>query len=87
MKLKAPPRRRPPGAKSAPARPAPAGEAEVAPGQVIAELEKHILTDGFKLVIDLEKSRGSRLVDAATGRSYLDFYAFYASLPIGFNHP
>jgi len=87
MNLKEPRVRRPSKEKSAPARPAVAGAAEVAPGEVIAELEKHVLTDGFKLVIDLEKSRGSRLVDAATGRSFLDFYAFYASMPVGFNHP
>ncbi|MGA2747175.1 MAG: L-lysine 6-transaminase [Verrucomicrobiota bacterium] len=59
----------------------------VAPNQVVAELEKHLLVDGFKLVVDLENSRGSRLVDAATGKSYLDFYSFYASMPVGFNHP
>jgi L-lysine 6-transaminase len=46
------------------------------PGQVVAELEKHLLVDGFKLVVDLEKSRGSTLVDAATGKSFIDFYAF-----------
>src|SRR5580658_9820506 len=56
-------------------------------GQVVAELEKHLLVDGFKLVVDLAKSRGSILVDAATGKSYIDFYAFFASMPVGFNHP
>src|SRR5215212_10072453 len=55
--------------------------------EVIPELEKHILVDGFKLIFDLEKSRGSRFVDAATGREYLDLYGFYASQPVGFNHP
>src|SRR5882672_8395359 len=55
--------------------------------EVIAELEKHILVDGFKLIFDLEKSRGSRFVDAATGRELIDLYTFYASQPIGFNHP
>ena len=54
---------------------------------VIEELEKHILVDGFKLVFDLEKSKGSRFVDAATGRELIDLYSFYASQPIGFNHP
>ena len=54
---------------------------------VVAELEKHILVDGFKIVVDLKKSKGSILVDAATGRSFIDCYAFYASMPIGFNHP
>ncbi len=59
----------------------------VQPQDVIAELEKHILVDGFKLVFDLERSRGSRLVDAVTGREFIDLYSFYASQPIGFNHP
>src|SRR5438132_2482260 len=59
----------------------------ITPQDVIAELEKHILVDGFKLVFDLEKSRGSKFVDAATGRELLDLYSFYASQPIGFNHP
>src|SRR5256885_1845688 len=59
----------------------------VPPQEVIAELERHILIDGFKLVFDLEKSRGSRFVDAATGRELIDLYSFYASQPIGFNHP
>jgi L-lysine 6-transaminase len=61
--------------------------AAVTARQVIAELEKHILVDGFKLVFDPEKSRGSRFIDAATGREYIDLYGFYASQPIGFNHP
>src|SRR5438132_14366354 len=59
----------------------------IRPEQVIAELERHILVDGFKLVFDLEKSRGSKFVDAATGRELIDLYSFYASQPIGFNHP
>jgi len=59
----------------------------VPPQQVIAELEQHILVDGFKLVFDLARSRGSRFVDAATGRELIDLYSFYASQPIGFNHP
>src|SRR5713226_6446040 len=59
----------------------------VSPGEVVPELEKHILMDGFKLVFDPERSRGSRFVDAATGRELIDLYGFYASQPIGFNHP
>ena len=59
----------------------------VSAADVIAELEKHILVDGFKLVFDVEKSRGSRFVDAATGRELIDLYSFYASQPVGFNHP
>src|SRR5579862_2441415 len=59
----------------------------LAADEVIAELEKHILVDGFKLVFDLEKSHGSYFVDAATGRELIDLYSFYASQPVGFNHP
>ena len=59
----------------------------VRPAEVVPELEKHILIDGFKLVFDPVKSRGSRFVDAATGRELLDLYGFYASQPVGFNHP
>ncbi len=58
-----------------------------APADVVADLEKHVLVDGFRIVIDLEKSRGCHLVDAATGRQWLDLYGFYGSLPVGFNHP
>src|SRR5580658_6094883 len=77
------------GAKSSRKKPAPrvSGPAAVPPKQVVRELEKHLLVDGLKLVIDLEKSRGSTLVDAATGKSFIDFYSFYASMPVGFNHP
>src|SRR2546427_242384 len=59
----------------------------VAPHEVVAELEKHIVVDGFKLIFDPEKSHGSRFVDAATGRELIDLYSFYASQPVGFNHP
>jgi L-lysine 6-transaminase len=59
----------------------------ITPSEVIAELEKHILVDGFKMVFDPEKSRGARFVDAASGRELIDLYSFYASQPIGFNHP
>jgi L-lysine 6-transaminase len=62
-------------------------EFQVPPGKVIAELEQHILVDGFKLVFDLARSHGSCFVDAATGRQLIDFYSFYASQPVGFNHP
>ncbi|MER5623870.1 L-lysine 6-transaminase [Streptosporangium sp. NPDC002544] len=52
---------------------------------VHARLARHLLVDGYRLVLDLERSRGSRLVDAHTGRSYLDFYSFFASAPLGVN--
>lgn len=54
---------------------------------VFPVLEKWILRDGFDIVIDMEKSRGSHLVDARTGEEWLDFYTFFASSPFGMNHP
>src|SRR5215813_4624331 len=59
----------------------------LSPHEVVAELQKHVLIDGFRLVLDLERSRGSRLVESVTGREFLDLYGFYGSLPVGFNHP
>lgn len=61
--------------------------ATIAPREVVATLEQHILVDGFKLIFDSERSHGSYFVDAATGRELIDLYTFYASQPIGFNHP
>jgi len=57
------------------------------PQQLLSSLGRHVLLDGFKIFIDLKRSSGSRLVDASTGRTLLDLYGFYGSLPIGFNHP
>ncbi|MES2767313.1 MAG: L-lysine 6-transaminase [Bacteroidota bacterium] len=54
---------------------------------VFDELKKHMLVDGFDLVLDLEKSRGSIIKDARNGRKLVDFFTSFASMPIGFNHP
>jgi L-lysine 6-transaminase len=59
----------------------------VTPHEVHPRLAEHLLTDGYRLVLDLRASQGSWLVDARDGRRYLDFYTFFASLPLGMNHP
>lgn len=48
---------------------------------------KNMLADGFDIVLDLEKSKGVHLVDEKTGDEYLDFFTFFASSPLGINHP
>jgi L-lysine 6-transaminase len=63
------------------------GEDVVTPGDVHEHLARHVLADGYKLVVDLALSSGCRLVDARDGTEYLDCYSFFASLPLGFNHP
>ena len=50
-------------------------------------LGKHILADGYPIVMDLEKSRGARIFDERTGREYLDMFSMFASIAIGYNHP
>jgi L-lysine 6-transaminase len=59
----------------------------MSPHQVLPTLEQHILVDGFKLIFDDQRSHGSYFVDAATGREFIDLYGFYASQPVGYNHP
>jgi len=49
-------------------------------------LAKHILADGLPVVIDLEKSHGSYIVDV-DGKEYLDMFSMFASSPVGYNHP
>jgi L-lysine 6-transaminase len=60
---------------------------EVAPGSVISTLSRSILVDGFHIIVDLERSSGSYMVDARTGKKYLDMYTYFSTLPIGHNHP
>jgi L-lysine 6-transaminase len=59
----------------------------VTPADVHRTLARHILADGFDFVFDFEKSHGSWVHDAKTGREYLDFLTFFGSNPIGYNHP
>jgi L-lysine 6-transaminase len=55
--------------------------------QVHQSLARHLLVDGFDLVLDIEASRGSTLVDARDGTEYLDLFTFFASSALGMNHP
>jgi L-lysine 6-transaminase len=60
---------------------------KVTPAQVHKILQKHILADGYDIVLDLDKSKGAYLYDAKSGERYLDFFTFFASNPLGMNHP
>ncbi|HEY5846939.1 MAG TPA: L-lysine 6-transaminase [Microlunatus sp.] len=64
-----------------------AKQAHIGPAEVHEVLSRHILTDGMKLVLDLRRSSGCRLVDARDGTRYLDMYTFFASSPLGVNPP
>lgn len=57
------------------------------PAAVIDSLAEHMLVDGLDLVLDLDESHGSTLVDARNGRARLDMFGFFASNALGMNHP
>ncbi|MEK6375518.1 MAG: L-lysine 6-transaminase [Acidobacteriota bacterium] len=59
----------------------------VQPADVHAVLGRHMLADGYDIVMDLSKSKGSWVFDAKRGRAVLDFFTNFASCPIGYNHP
>ncbi len=61
--------------------------ATIAPHDVHETLRRHLLVDGFDLVLDTRASRGSWLVDARDGTRHLDLFNFFASAPLGMNHP
>ena len=65
----------------------PAAIKEMKASQVHQILGKYILCDGYDMVVDTEKSHGSYMYDAKHNKEYLDFFSFFASMPIGFNHP
>src|SRR6266487_3713024 len=60
---------------------------QIAPSNVLETIEQHVLLDGFKIVVDLDKSRGSYLHNAVDDRRLIDLYGFFGSMPVGFNHP
>ncbi len=53
--------------------------------QVFPVLRQNILVDGFHLVVDLDRSQGSTMVDALQQKEFLDCYAYFAALPLGHN--
>jgi len=57
------------------------------PADVHGTLKKHMLVDGLDLVFDLKRSQGSYIYDSRNGRRFLDFFSFFATQPVGLNHP
>ena len=61
--------------------------APMTPDRVHEVIGRHLIGDGFSFVLDMEESRGCRIVDRRTGRSFVDFFGFYASNTLGMHHP
>ncbi len=59
----------------------------ISPKDVHNIIGSRMLADGFDMVLDLEKSKGMILHDSRSNRDILDFFGFFASNPVGINHP
>ena len=57
------------------------------PAEVHDILRRRLITDGLDLVLDLEESHGAWMRCARTGRDFLDCFSYFATNPIGHNHP
>jgi len=57
------------------------------PADVHSTLSKYMLADGLDLVMDLKKSRGSRIYNSRNGSWYIDFFGCFATIALGYNHP
>src|SRR3954465_6546854 len=62
-------------------------QGDAAAARALEILEQHVLLDGFKIVFDEAKSRGSYLHNAASVSRMMYLYGFFGSLPVGYNHP
>jgi L-lysine 6-transaminase len=60
---------------------------DLSPNDVLDALSRHILVDGYHVVMDFDRSRGSYLYDARSDRPLLDFFTNFATIPVGYNHP
>lgn len=59
----------------------------VSPQNVHQTLSSLVLTDGFDITYDIEKSQGVYIYDSKYNRKMLDFFTCFASVPLGYNHP
>lgn len=55
--------------------------------QIHSELHRYLQRAAFDLILDLEKSTPSRIYDKKHNRYLLDFFTFFATMPLGMNHP
>lgn len=59
----------------------------IAPENVLGTLGRHMLVDGYHVVMDLDRSHGSFIHDSLHGVEVLDLFSHFATVPIGYNHP
>jgi len=59
----------------------------IKPSNVHEVLSKYMIVDGLDLVLNLKKSKGCRIHDSRFNRYFLDCFSFFATSPLGCNHP
>jgi L-lysine 6-transaminase len=59
----------------------------VSPDKVQEVLGEYMLVDGYDITLDLMKSSSPMIYDSKHNKKYLDFFTFFASNPLGVNHP
>ncbi|MGQ9618859.1 MAG: L-lysine 6-transaminase [Candidatus Aminicenantia bacterium] len=60
---------------------------KITPQNAFEIISSHMLIDHFDMVLDLDKSHGVWAYDSKYGKKYLDLFSFFASNPVGYNHP
>ncbi|MCJ7716890.1 MAG: aminotransferase class III-fold pyridoxal phosphate-dependent enzyme, partial [Anaerolineales bacterium] len=57
------------------------------PSEVHKIISQNMIADGKSIVFDMERSHDTYFVDEISGREYIDFFTFFASNAVGYNHP
>ncbi|NIA23274.1 MAG: L-lysine 6-transaminase [Proteobacteria bacterium] len=60
---------------------------KITPKKVHETIGKYMLADGLDFVLDVKKSKGAKIYDSKNKKWYIDFFSFFASNPLGMNHP
>ncbi len=63
------------------------GRLNIDAAQVHGTIGRYMVADGIDVVVDFEKSHGAYLYDTKRKEFFLDFFAFYSTCPLGYNHP
>ncbi len=59
----------------------------VSPQKAWDMINRYLVPGGYDLILDIKKSKGLKLHDLKKDRMFLDFFGFFASSPLGMNHP
>ncbi|MFI5251174.1 MAG: L-lysine 6-transaminase [Bacteroidota bacterium] len=59
----------------------------VNPQNAFEVIGRNMLLDAFDMIVDLKRSSGLQIYDSKSGKTYLDLFSFFASMPLGMNHP